>query len=340
MSCSKPVALKITDRFGVKHYASDITGRPIKVPCGYCIGCKTDKINTWTNRITYEYANRVSSFVALTYDDYHLNYNRGYYSPTLKREDLHKFVDNLRHYVSKHADNSPGATTHFKVFAVGEYGGEKGRPHYHVLIMGLSPQYCAGIIPKLWKKGHCRVDPMFRGSVSYVLKYMSKQQNKQYNKLHFTAFGLDKPFISASPGIGSVWYLSHAEEILKTGYISDGGKCVPVPTYWKNKIFSLHGSLQSAKDMIEFKSRLNMQHDLEARDKGYWSYDTYVLEKARITEMETVNELRRQGIPVEDYKNYGHVAYRVPKNYSLVKKYADNKKLAFKALTGYEPKDY
>ena len=64
MSCSKPVTLKITDRYGVQHYPTDIAGRPIAFPCGYCIGCKTDKINMWTKRLTYEFNGRSSSFLA------------------------------------------------------------------------------------------------------------------------------------------------------------------------------------------------------------------------------------------------------------------------------------
>ena len=71
MSCSKPVTMPITDRFGVQHYPTDISGKPIAFPCGYCVGCKTDKINLWTQRLTYEYTGKTASFVALTYDDTH-----------------------------------------------------------------------------------------------------------------------------------------------------------------------------------------------------------------------------------------------------------------------------
>lgn len=66
----------------------------------------------------YEY----SYFVTLTYSNLTLPRNENGV-PTLSKSDLQKFFKRLRKRIS------------FKYFAVGEYGEDKGRPHYHAIIM-------------------------------------------------------------------------------------------------------------------------------------------------------------------------------------------------------------
>ena len=50
--------------------------------------------------------------------------------PILWQEDLQRFIDRLRLYFKREF----GATARFKYFAVGEYGTESLRPHWHVLL--------------------------------------------------------------------------------------------------------------------------------------------------------------------------------------------------------------
>lgn len=332
MSCSNPITMPMIDRYGIQHYPVDVTGKSISFPCGYCVGCKMDKINLWTRRITYEYTGKTSSFVALTYDDFHLHYNKGYYNPSLDRLELKKFLDNLRHLVHNKYGSADGVNANFKHFAVGEYGGMNNRPHYHLLLLGLSPKFCSVVLPKLWKKGSIRVDPMALGSVRYVLKYMEKQQNKDYYKKHYTCFGLDPPFISCSPGIGAEYIMSHSDDILRTGCIKDGSHFIPVPNYWKNKIFLMSPSNYYIQLQRDYKNKVNSENLKFARDHGYKNFDSYMLEQARLKEVEMVNDMRRNGIPVEDVKTYGHVTYKTPKNFSLVKRSHNLSKLADEAL--------
>lgn len=50
--------------------------------------------------------------------------------PILWKEDLQRFIDRLRSYFKREY----GATAKFKYFAVGEYGTESLRPHWHILL--------------------------------------------------------------------------------------------------------------------------------------------------------------------------------------------------------------
>ena len=53
-----------------------LTGIPVKIPCGQCIGCRLQKSLDWAVRCVHEKSlHEESSFVTLTYDDEHLPAN-------------------------------------------------------------------------------------------------------------------------------------------------------------------------------------------------------------------------------------------------------------------------
>lgn len=88
----------------------------LQVPCGKCIGCKSDKAMMWSIRCYHEASlHERNAFVTLTYEDA---------PPALVKEDLQKFFKRARHSFD------------FRYFACGEYGEATHRPHYHALIFG------------------------------------------------------------------------------------------------------------------------------------------------------------------------------------------------------------
>lgn len=123
MACSNP-------RYSSKTY--NVLGQAIKFNCGYCLNCKSAKVTNWTNRLKFEYNLASSSFITLTYDDNHAFYKRGFYRKSLNRDDLHRFIDHLRHYIKKNYQDKQFLDKfnryNFRYYAVGEYGGRLGRP--------------------------------------------------------------------------------------------------------------------------------------------------------------------------------------------------------------------
>ena len=96
---------------------------PQVVPCGSCIGCRSEQSRQWAVRMMHEARQHDSSlFVTLTLDDRHLNENA-----ELSPEDFSRFIKRLRK-----TQNSP-----ISFFGCGEYGEKTQRPHYHALLFGI-----------------------------------------------------------------------------------------------------------------------------------------------------------------------------------------------------------
>lgn len=109
------------------------------IPCGQCIDCRLSKSREWAVRMVCEsklYPDNTCWFVTITYDDFHLPepisiLNRETDStidfyPLVKR-DMQLFLKRLRKRVLK-----------FRYYLVGEYGDKNKRPHYHLLLFGVT----------------------------------------------------------------------------------------------------------------------------------------------------------------------------------------------------------
>lgn len=109
------------------------------IPCGHCIGCRTDQAHEWANRLLMESLYHESAyFITLTYCEEYLSYHivpsqdleTGEYmeKPTLCKSDWQGFMKRLR-------EKFPDRRLRF--YACGEYGDQTDRPHMHAIIFGL-----------------------------------------------------------------------------------------------------------------------------------------------------------------------------------------------------------
>lgn len=180
MKCAQPLTIK-----------NPQTGKYIEVPCGKCSLCQSNLVADWAFRLRYE-AEQAKSvyFIRLSYDDEHLPMCNGV--PTLDKTDLQKFFKRIRK-----------AGLQIRYFAVGEYGGKFGRPHYHLLLF-LPKKYEWHEFRKLiydkWYKQHINIQTA-RSLVRlahYCGKYCFKDDNRidQVNQV--------KPFrlVSKKPMLG------------------------------------------------------------------------------------------------------------------------------------------
>lgn len=283
-ACANPIYI---DR------VKDFRLRQVAIPCRHCVSCRIDAIKRWEMRLKYEYITLPSAFVTLTYDDYHLYYNHADvldadytrlgvplgvtrsdfasaagFMPSLNTTHLTNYIYCLR----KHSPNK------FRWFCAGEYG-SGSRPHYHILFFGLDFAEHAKLFKKCWPHGAVKVLPMQHGSIRYVLKYLSKSQNKDITDSMYFDYDVIPPFFKVSHGLGSGFFALHAQEIADTGFVKIGCRYVPVNYYYASKY--LHYSDDLIYNKFRIQDFLSAQIADSARSAGYSDVNKYIDDMAR-----------------------------------------------------------
>lgn len=218
MKCVSPVYVRKTSQF---------------VPCGKCAFCIKKAIDAWCLRLGHEMEVSSSAFfITLTYDNEHLPPNA-----ELSKRDLQLFIKRLRKV-------NPG----IRYFAVGEYGTEKGRPHYHAVIFNLIN---LDLITNSWTDHHGHPignvvgDRATLGRIRYMVEYMA---------LPTPDNGKQKAFrvMSRRPGIGAnyiqKWKGFHKAR--SDSVIYDFSTPNAMPRYYKDKIYNIH-----QKQLVILKAR-------------------------------------------------------------------------------------
>lgn len=221
MSCYRP---KLINRNGVLETVS----------CGHCPACHYDKLAAWTFRLLQEdKVSSWSSFITLTYDSDHL-VSTPHGRASLCKYDLQNFFKRLRKI--KHG----GARSDVKYYAVGEYGSQTRRPHYHGIIFNADPQ----LIEDAWTLGGKPIGSCYFGdvndnSIGYTLKYLNKKST-------VGLYGDDDrqpQFRLSSQGLG----LSYLSDNIRSYHMADfwnrkflelpGGQKLAMPRYYIEKLY-------------------------------------------------------------------------------------------------------
>lgn len=202
-----------------------IVGRNV-YPCQHCVECRQAKSQEWAFRCMLEAsAHKESCMISLTYNEDNLP-KEG----TLVKRDLQNFVKRLRKSLSKKGIS-------IRYFASGEYGDQKGRPHYHIIIFGWKPSdlwlyfiskdgvntYRSNFVEKHWKLGFSTVVNVEMSTTKYVALYLQKVPEK--NKKVVKPFQL----MSKRPGIG---VLGLTSKVLETGKLYINGNYIKLPRYF------------------------------------------------------------------------------------------------------------
>lgn len=110
----------------------DTTFTHIAVPCGKCPECLKFKQNSFVQRVVMESTDHYLFFATLTYDNVHLPST---YVPALGRSVNHCDYSHVRNLFTRLDTSLPreGFPYPLKHFAVSEYGGNRHRPHWHLL---------------------------------------------------------------------------------------------------------------------------------------------------------------------------------------------------------------
>jgi hypothetical protein len=216
--------------------------RPLKIPCGQCVGCRLERSRQWAIRCVHEASlHQQNSFVTLTYDDEHLPADK-----SLHLEDFQLFMKRLRKkFVGKQ----------IRFYHCGEYGEQTFRPHYHVCFFGLdfddkivwkksrnSTLYNSEILTKLWGKGYAVIGDVTFESAAYVARYIMKKVTGKNADEHYTRCDLEtgeifklKPeytTMSRRPGIANNFFEKYKNEIYRDDFIVMNNKKMRPPRYY------------------------------------------------------------------------------------------------------------
>lgn len=204
------------------------SGRRDVVPCGKCNFCLATKRADWTFRLEQELKVAQSSyFITLTYEDQFLPFNPLSGLPELSKRDYQLFTKSLRKI------NSQVVDWPLRYYAVGEYGTNTARPHYHAIMFNLSP-LISQKLDQVWQKGNCLAGTVEPASIRYVTKYVINRDGE------YT--GREPPFsmMSKRPGLGANYLDTHKSwhrQGLKN-YTQVNGVIGRLPRYYKEKMFS------------------------------------------------------------------------------------------------------
>ena len=180
--------------------------------------------------------------------DHEVIQQTGRYHTTVWKKDLQLFMKRLREFNRKYSEkkiitdyDKEGNPFQKKVekypmkyYAVSEYGGKTGRPHYHGIIMNITPRAKAEIL-ELWNRGNVQVDECNEATIMYTTKYMLKDADQDYKSC--------KTFSLCSKGLGNN-YLNKKDGVFKDWHEKNGilytqwnGKKLSMPRYYADNLF-------------------------------------------------------------------------------------------------------
>lgn len=174
----------------------------------------------WKTRLLHEMTGyQAAVFVTWTYDDSNLPLNG-----SLDKGELQRGLKRLRKAVEPRR---------FRYYAVGEYGGKSGRPHYHGIVFGLSSADYE-VIRDAWGLGFVYVGTVTAESIRYVTGYVQKKLTGALGK---EVYGeLVPPFGLMSKGLGKAFCDAHSEELVRDLGTTVQGVPVGLPRYYAKRL--------------------------------------------------------------------------------------------------------
>ena len=242
MACDSPLPIRV---------GKGIDLETIAVPCGRCPQCKIRRVNDWVFRLLQE--EKVSTtaiFLTLTYDPTNIRRSPNNF-PTLSKRDFQLFMKRLR------------KVHHSKVkyYAVGEYGTQTKRPHYHAILFNCDDH---DIIEKAWGLGHIHIGTVTSDSIAYTLKYIDKDTTVP---LH-ARDDRQKEFSLMSKNLGSA-YLTPQIVVHHRNHPTDlrvqkHDHKIAMPRYYRNKIWNESERANQLPHIIA-----SVEHDKNMRELNY-----------------------------------------------------------------------
>lgn len=259
--------------------------REVMVGCGQCMGCRKAKTMHQTTRILAEAKMHVDScFITLSYDSEH--YPKG---GSLVKKDLQDFMKRLR---------SRFTPTKIRFYAVGEYGSNRNRPHFHVILFGFNfpdripiagtygdkAKFKSDLLREIWGKGLVDLGTLTDASAAYCAGYIQKKihggeainpkTGKPWNAVYNTPFGRVLPefaLMSRRPGIGYPYLEKWMSDLYPNDKMVINGQPRKLPRYFDTKFAEQH---PEQMESIKALRRENLEYAMDQYPENF-SEETY-----------------------------------------------------------------
>lgn len=232
--------------------------KPFDFPCGKCYDCKARRASGWAFRLQQEDKDAETSiFLTLTYSPEHVPVsNKG--RLTLQRSDVQNFMKRLR---KRHIGPK------IKYYAVGEYGSNTERPHYHLIIFNAKHD---DIIAS-WQLGEVYFGNVSGASVGYVLKYLTKPSkipkypgDDRVKEFQLTSKGIGLSYITDNT---FNWHRAYPLDRMFIP-LRDGRK-IAVPRYLRTRLFTSKETEALAERLKAQELTPKALHDWSNRKKRH-----------------------------------------------------------------------
>jgi len=199
----------------------------VPVPCGKCPPCKLRRVNSWVFRMLEESKVSTSShFVTLTYDTRFVPISKNGFM-SLDKGEFPRFMKRLRKICPGHS---------LKYYAVGEYGTNNKRPHYHAVIFNIPD---ISLINDAWGLGAVHIGNVTGDSIAYTMKYIDKNgripehyRDDRVPEFPLMSKGLGKNYLSEA----MIDY--HKADLSRLYVTKEGGHKIALPRYYRGKIYT------------------------------------------------------------------------------------------------------
>lgn len=222
----------------------------VTLPCGACIGCHFDRSQMWSLRCRHEASCwENNAFLTLTYDDKNLP-DFGSLDSAAPRT----FIRYLRRSLCGVQRVPGGSARPIRYFGCGEYGSQRDRPHYHLLLFNVwfpdatkygKETFTSGIVSRLWPYGSHLIGTVTPASSSYVAGYALKKVSAWERSQAYGVCSLpdgewfdrvpEFPLMSTKPPIGWYWYDRYRQD-LEHGFVVADGRQLAVPRLYRDKL--------------------------------------------------------------------------------------------------------
>lgn len=267
MTCYHPSKVTI-GRKSLARVGSHVVDRVV-VPCGHCLGCRTDQARGWAVRLVHE--GMVASpawFVTFTYKEENLPVNG-----SLFPRDFTLFVKKFRAAQSK-------LERRLSYYVSGEYGDLTARPHYHAVLYGPelmdkeimlerhgAPVYYSQSLEETWVHGRVEITGLTYAGARYCASYVRKKVRQKDDPNAYVrvdpATGelvdIKREFgrMSRNPAIGKRWIEKYWRDAYPRDFVVMDGRPLKPPRYYDKWMAEFQPTIfmdvkeQRLKDIVE-----------------------------------------------------------------------------------------